>query len=374
MTAGSRPLVALEISPMQERFHTGIANVSKHLARQLLADDSVEGRFFYHRREVPVAVMEHLIALEGGAILPWLAERLITEPVFSCDPDTPAIGIFTNHKQHRRLFPFEVQVVHDLTSLVTPQFHTEGTIRIENGQRLADLASSDLIVAVSESTRQDILTYHPEIAAIPVIVAHLASCAADPDGGEAPEAEPYVLVLGTLEPRKNVECVLELLSAHPDLLERAAFVFVGRWGWGQSTGDLIGRLGLTEAVTRGRIRFTGFVPDSVRDALLAHARCVVYASRYEGFGLPIIESLGYGVAVVTGYGSSLPEAGGRVAIYCDVTSSDAIGVAIERCLAHDDAALRAERRAQAAKFTWWKTYTTIRDAALSRYHEQGVGP
>jgi glycosyltransferase involved in cell wall biosynthesis len=367
----NRPILALEIGPLSERHHTGIANVTKYLAAEILKDQTVEGRFFFNRQEISAPIVERLIELEGGGILKWLAQRAIYPSIYSSALDRTIIGIFTNQKRHRRLFPFEVQIIHDLTTLITPQFHNRDNINFGNAHRFGDAASSDLIVAVSESTRTDLLTYHPQVAHIPCIVAPLASCASsDVRLPAGTTVEPYVLVLGTLEPRKNIEFVFNFLSANPSLLERISFVFVGRWGWGHSAQELIRRYGLSPYVESGSMRFTGFVSDEVRDYLIAYARCVVYASRYEGFGLPIIEALSYGVAVVTGHGSSLPEAGGTVANYCDVSSVSSFSEALLRCLDENDESASLARRDWAKRFSWHKTYETIRDAALSMARSQ----
>jgi glycosyltransferase involved in cell wall biosynthesis len=367
----NRPILALEIGPLSERHYTGIANVAKHLAAEILKDETVEGRFFFNRQEISAAVVQRLIDLEGGSILRWLVQRALFPSVYSSALDRTIIGIFTNHKTHRRLFPFEVQIIHDLTTLITPQYHNRDNINFGNAHRFGDAASSDLIVAVSESTRTDLLTYYPKLAHIPCIVAPLASCASrDVTLPFGTTVEPYVLVLGTLEPRKNIEFVFEFLSTHPSLLERIPFVFVGRWGWGRSAQDLIIHYRLAQYVENGSIRFTGFVCDEVRDYLLAYARCVVYASRYEGFGLPVLEALSYGVAVVTGHGSSLPEAGGLFATYCDVGSTSSFGDALLRSIEDNGETATAARRKWADSFSWTKTYQTIKDASLSLARSQ----
>lgn len=359
------PLIALEISPLTERHHTGIANVTRHLAEKLLGDDSVDGRFFLNRCEVPRPVMEKALTLDDGGILWWLASRASAGPELPYDPEQISIGIYPGHKWHRRLFPTEALIVHDLTTLLVPRFHTEEAVEFWQSQHLADMLSSDLIVAVSQSTLTDILTYYPQLSGIPNIVVPLAPTTSDKPSAAA-EVEPFVLVLGTLEPRKNVEVVLECLSRRRDLLQAARFVFVGRWGWGPDTDKLIDTYGLSAAVAEGRIVFTGFVADAVRDALMRQTRCVVYVSQYEGFGLPVLEALAAGTPVITGIGSSLSEAGGDVALYCDVSSADAVAGALQSVLASPDSAVeRARRQAWAAQFQWATTYQRIKDAALS---------
>jgi glycosyltransferase involved in cell wall biosynthesis len=372
------PLIAMEISALGEQNHTGIANVTKKLTEALLNDADVDARFFFNRGELRRDLVEKLVQMDSGRILYWITGRTSCPPDWSDVLDRPVAGIYPAHKWHRRLFPCEVKIVHDLTSLIVPQFHSQETIAFEARQVLGDLLSSDLLVAVSESTREDIRTYFPQAAHIPCIAPGLAPCTepVDPLPGQA---APFVLVLGTLEPRKNVEAVLELLADYPEILDSHVFVFVGRFGWGDATDEVVDRFGLAGKVAQGAIRFLGFVSDDVRNQLLAHARCVVYPSLYEGFGLPVIEALSYGTPVITGYGSSLPEVGGDFAIYCDVTSAEALASALKACLvtagdvsAQDDEQ-RSARKRWAASFTWTETYRRIKDATLGLFEEQTEG-
>jgi glycosyltransferase involved in cell wall biosynthesis len=179
-----------------------------------------------------------------------------------------------------------------------------------------------------------------------------------------------MVVLGTLEPRKNVRLVLQFVAQNRQFLRATRFVFIGRWGWGETVTDLVEHYGIETEVAAGRVVFAGFVSDEVKDLLVANARCVVYPSRYEGFGLPIIEALSVGTPVITTLSSSLPEAAGPHAYYFDMDSVDSFSSAISRCLTEHgaDPAKAAEaaraRRDWAANFTWRRTYTRMRDAAI----------
>jgi glycosyltransferase involved in cell wall biosynthesis len=369
MPSESRPVLALEISPLGERHHTGIANVAKGLAAELLEDESVTAHFFFNRATISRAVVERMLKVEGGEILWWIASRADFPTGLRYSAGTPTIGIYPGHKWHRRYFPFEVQIVHDLTTIITPEFHDSDSVEFWQSQLLGDMYSSDLIVAVSESTRTDIHTYFPQLRDIPCIVSKLG-LAPNPRGTEShvTNPEPYVLVLGTFEPRKNVEIILRVLSENRDILERARFIFIGRSGWGPKASELIERYGLSAAASAGRLVIAGFVPSTVRDELTRYARCVIYPSHYEGFGLPIIEALRFGTPLITGYGSSLPEAGGDAAIYCDVSSPESVGNALRSVLGSTDSHASAEagrRRAWAASFERRASYRRIRDAAIT---------
>jgi glycosyltransferase involved in cell wall biosynthesis len=369
------PIIALEISSLGEQNHTGIPNVTKKLAEELLGDTEVDARFFFNRQEIGRMVVEDLIRIDGGKILHWIAGRA-SFPHKPISLDQPVIGIYPAHKWHRRLFPLEVKIVHDLTCLLVPEFHSVENVEFDALHLLGDLASSDLIVAVSESTRIDLRSYFPQLSHIPCIVAPLAP-GTPADVLPIDRATPYVLVLGTLEPRKNVELILEFLSEFSEVLEKITFVFIGRFGWGKSSRELTERYGLADHVASGAIRFLGFVSDEARNQLLAYARCVVYPSLYEGFGLPVVEALSCGTPIITGTGSSLVEAGGAAAYYCDVTSVASFAATLDRCLMENDPDLgtnvaerATQRRRWAASFSWSDTYLRIKDAALDLVENQ----
>lgn len=365
------PVLALDILPMSERHHTGIANVAKFLARALLADDQVEGRFFAGRTEIDRDLTQQLVELDDGEILDWVRRRCPRNIASSVDFERRCAGIFTGAKAQRRLFPCEVQIIHDITTIVTPQYHDKSAVQFWNRQLLRDVMTSDLVVAVSQSTLDDLHVYLPQTKRIPATIAHLASCVADPPQRIAGTfKKPYVLVLGTLEPRKNVGFIMECLASRPEWLSRATFVFVGRWGWGESVPALVERLGLGPATKRGDIVFAGFVEDRTRDLLIANATLAIYVPRYEGFGLPVIEALHCGTAVLTSYSSSLPEVGGDHAEYCDFESADSFFDALKRTWAKETGPgaveLHRERQNYARAFSWNETYKKIKSAVLER--------
>jgi glycosyltransferase involved in cell wall biosynthesis len=193
-----------------------------------------------------------------------------------------------------------------------------------------------------------------------------------PDSGKVQPLPParkpvdYVLVLGTLEPRKNVKFILDCLADHPEILSDTKFVFVGRWGWGAATHEVIEDLGLAEHVAKGRIVFAGFVSNEARDQLVASARLVVYVSRYEGLGLPVIEAFRYGTPVLTSYSSSLPEVGGDQAYYCDIDSPSSLYESLTAILSEKQPEqARQTRLAWASKFAFKDSYRRIKDAALA---------
>lgn len=169
--------------------------------------------------------------------------------------------------------------------------------------------------------------------------------------------KPFILNVGTLEPRKNLT---RLIEAFAQLRQRRdlELVIAGGRGW---MYDEIYEAPQKFGVS-AQVRFIGFTPDEDLPALYSLAELFVYPSLYEGFGLPALEALACGAAVVASNNSSLPEVTGDAALLIDPRDTAALTWAMQRLL--DDSTWRATLRqkalAQAKKFSWEKSATELR--------------
>ncbi len=254
-----------------------------------------------------------------------------------------------------------IVTVHDLAFLTCP-----GSVPPGVAARLTRSARSSVrravrVVADSEHTRRDVI----ELLGAPpsrVTTIHLAAGAAfrPPTDAEADRRRlsaryglrfPYVLYVGTTNPRKNLA---RLLPAFAAARRRArlphSLVLVGDPGFAHaSVLAQIDELGLAGAVV-----LPGYTDDADMPAIYGAADLLAFPSLYEGFGLPVLEAMSAGCPALTSNVSSLPEIAGDAALLVDPTSVEEIDAGIERALT--DAALRAglvERGLrQAAKFSW----------------------
>lgn len=160
--------------------------------------------------------------------------------------------------------------------------------------------------------------------------------------------ERFILYLGTLEPRKNL---LTLIQAFARLRNpQLHLVLAGGKGWlYEPLFAEVERLGLRE-----RIHFPGYIPTETQTLWYNAATVFAYLSRYEGFGLPVVEALACGAPVLTADSTSLPEAAGDAAYLAPLDDMDAIVAGLERLLGDADLreALRERGPAHAARFTW----------------------
>jgi glycosyltransferase involved in cell wall biosynthesis len=350
----------LEVGPLKEGNYTGISQVTAAIAGCMLADPAREVGFFYGRAAIPRDVVAAALERRHCELLEWYVARAEPTPA-ATDLSVRNIAIFPNRKTCRRGFDCETQIIHDLSTLLTPQFHDAVTVDYHALSLHDDVHSNDLTFCVSNATRDDVLRYLGPLDPSRVILTPLAA-SLDPHLQPASTAvEPYALVLGTIEPRKNIDQVLRFLAEQPHLLRALRFVFLGRYGWGDSAEALMARHGLNAAFDAGRIVFPGFVNEAAKQMLLQQARMLIYPSLFEGFGLPIIEALTLGTPCLTTRSSSLPEVGGTECHYFDpfVEGDFARGFA---SALQDSAQRRQARRDRAAQFTWPRTWRIITDA------------
>ena len=356
--------VFFDVSPLLERQWTGIPVVAAGLAGALMRHLPERTRFFLGTDLLETGAVTDALARNSGLYLKRACDagRVATSRLPLGGRDGPAIGIFPSVKAVRRLFDIEVGVVHDLSTLVLPQFHIPGNVDHHMDSMREDLASNDLTLCVSRATRDDLVAYLG-IAEDRLVVAHNGvevppGFAVDAANALAAGIEPYLLVLGTREPRKNVMLVFDMLARAPALLDRTRFVFAGKMGWLEEQHLL--PAALEPAVAAGRIRFTGFLGDRAKFLALAGAQATLYPSVFEGFGLPVLESLAAGTPCVASWSSAIPEVGGDVCEYFDPLSAAGLERAIAAMAvrrAREGSTLSDACRAHAARFTW--------DAALA---------
>lgn len=222
-------------------------------------------------------------------------------------------------------------------------------------------------ITISESTRVDLLRFHPGYAA-KVVTIHCASkFAVD----EAPTSgREGFLFVGTLEPGKRLEFALEalaLLNREGDAVKGKVLSVVGARGWRQThIPALIARLGLER-----QVEFLGYLSDEELRQRYRHAECLVFPSAYEGFGLPILEAQSQGCLVIAADNSSLREVGGPGGCYFPTYDVEALAGLMRRVIAEPEAfqAVRAEAFANCARFDWSRaaqaTLRVYRDSLAS---------
>ena len=230
-------------------------------------------------------------------------------------------------------------IVYDLIGIYKPEYFTpEAASEVKS--IIDALDNKTTIFAISESTKKELLAYRKDLAPEQVTIIplaagkHFSPCVEEEKIGlvkskyKIPANQPYVLSVATLEVRKNLEQVVasfvRFIENNPQ--SSMHLVLAGMSGW------KLEKLESTLAAAnhlRNRIILTGFVADEDLSALYSGALCFVYLSRYEGFGLPILEAMACGTPVISANNSSLPEVVGSAGLLFDADDVSGVAKAIE---------------------------------------------
>jgi len=255
-----------------------------------------------------------------------------------------------------------IYTIHDLTNIFYPQYHKLKGRLIDKLFLAKAVKKTKKIIAISDATKKDIVKLFPSTKE-KVYVTHLGydkvfkpiSKSEVQSHLEKYKLSPgYVLYVGTLEPRKNIETILkayaridfEIQKSHP-------LVIAGKKGWKyENIFKTYNELKLKE-----KVKFLDYLDFSDLPALYNGASVFVFPSFYEGFGLPPLESMACGTPVITSNISSLPEVVGNAGILVEPLDIDNIAQNIEKILTDlsfrqqlSDSAIK-----QASKFSWQKT-------------------
>jgi glycosyltransferase involved in cell wall biosynthesis len=253
-----------------------------------------------------------------------------------------------------------VVTVHDLTFLDHPEWHERGKVQFFRHAIRRAAAEASAVVCVSQHTADILgrrLSVHGPVFVVPHGVDHERFRPDPPDPAsdeqvlaQAGAHRPYLLFLGTLEPRKAVPDLVRAFSVvarhHPELM----LVLAGHPGWGSNDVDRA----VLESGLGGRVRRMGYVAETWVPALLRQAAAVVYPAREEGFGLPALEALACGAPLVTTTGTAMADLAGAAAWLVPPGVPVALAQALDEVLS-GGAAVEQRRRAGmavAAEYTW----------------------
>ena len=240
--------------------------------------------------------------------------------------------------------------IHDLVPLRFPEWVEPATLRMHGSKYLHAARTCDRIFVNSAFTAGEVI----ELLGVErdrIVIAHPGiDPRYRPDGERADLGGPYVLAVGTLEPRKNLPALASafalLRERHPELTLAVA----GLRGWEN------------RPLAAEGIRLLGYVSDDELARLYRGASVFAYPSRFEGFGIPVVESLASGVPAVVSSHPSLDEAAGEAALRADPEDAEAFAAALERALG--EGSPRRDRGLEhAARFTW----RACGEAVLSGY-------
>jgi glycosyltransferase involved in cell wall biosynthesis len=264
----------------------------------------------------------------------------------------PSVDIFHASNQVHAI-PRDVMLtgtIYDMTCLLMPQFHTPANVRAESQHYERVFKRAAGLIAISQSAKDDavrLLDLNPD--RIDVIYPGIPETYFDAVPNARGLTKPFVLFVGTVEPRKNIDTLLDAwLQLPASTREGHELVFVGPIGWaGNATVHRL-RSGIEG------VRVLGYVAEAELPSLTAAATAFAYASYYEGFGFPLAQAMAAGVPVITSNVSSMPEVAGEAGVLVEPGSATQLASALDRLLTSPSMrqTMSAKGRELARRFTW----------------------
>lgn len=365
---------------------TGIGRYAYELAKgfQSLAD--IEKIFFLKESQIHA----DLKLLESTAHVekPKPIKHLIRSILGSFEPVVRVYQIQHDLRESKALQPYRNAVFHgpnyylpkhegpclttfhDLSVFKYPEFHPKTRLNYMGKELPKALKRADVIITDSNYTREEVIDYSgfdpSRVLAIPLAASQEFKLRTENECQETLRRfqltyKNYVLYAGTLEPRKNLNSLLDAYESLPEKLRlHTPLVVAGYKGW--RSDDVHERL--KKAHAAGWAKYLGFVSAKDLSILFSAAKSFVYPSIYEGFGLPVLEALASGVPVVCSDATSLPEVAGGCALMCDHADVDALVELLTKSLEDQEWRQTAITKGlqQAATFSWQKTVNKTLDA------------
>ena len=331
--------IILSIDPIKFPL-TGIGKYTYELAIALSENQSINRMFFlrgFHLCDnIPEA--EQTPSKLSAVRKVLQKSRIAAELYRTIIPKMKEISIrglkdYVYHGPNFYLPPFKgkrIVTVHDLSLYNWPECHPDWRVRYMKSEMKLTLKRADTIITDSEFVKQEIGTQLKfpleKIFAIPLasseqyhkyntreVIPVLGKYSLSPN--------KYCLFSGTIEPRKNIDTLIDAYQSFPKALrDKWPLVLTGYEGW--NSKKLHRRI--KDAINEGWARYLGYVPSEDLPKLFAGARLFVFPSLYEGFGLPVLEAMASGVPVVCSNSSSLPEVIGDAGAMCDPLDGSAL--------------------------------------------------
>jgi len=253
--------------------------------------------------------------------------------------------------------------IHDMVYKVMPETVNAKTLYILNRDLERSIKRADAIITVSEHSKKDIMKYH-QVAEDKISIAYPGIDYSFFEPAQRMNREEikriknkyslpnhYILYLGTLEPRKNINSIIDAYELLPDEIKnKFKFVIAGRVGW--KANEILNKI--KETPSSKQIVRVGYVDEIDKPYIYGMASIFVFPSLYEGFGMPVIEAMACGTAVITANNSSLLEAGGDAACYSDALNAEKLAEKIKQILDDEDYRKVLEQKGitHSQTFTW----------------------
>lgn len=348
-------IIGIEAERANNKAKTGVEHYAKELIQHLAKIDT-KNEYILYLQTQPQDWFLNLPQNFKTKVIPfpkfWTQLRVSWEMLWH-PPDVLFVPASTLPIIH----PPSVYTEHDVAWIYYPEIFTWYMRWFHRIFSWLARTSSTKIISISEATKKDLIKHYDvkseKIAVIPHGYTESANISHElPSEIKAKLPEKYILFLSTLQPRKNLELLIDALrdlkGEHPEISHK--LVVVGKPGWKFQT--ILRKID----ENKENVIYLGHVGDNDRWPIYRGAELFICPSLYEGFGMPLLEAFECGVPAAAANNSSLPEVGGDAVMYFDPTSKEEMKKAMVKIL-NDENLQRemiAKGKQQLAKFSWEK--------------------
>jgi glycosyltransferase involved in cell wall biosynthesis len=313
----ARPKVTVDIAPLLESRWTGIPIFTRRLIQALMSRGGLNLEFMFQLTKIPIASVMTALKTGTGA---YLREEFENGKVYDAEIAEPSSNlIYPSVKSGFGVATCEASVIHDISTLLMPEYHEESNVSYHLDHLPIELATDSVVFCISEATRSALLSAFPSVSDKARVLYQYVDWPVDfaMMDRDLPGLRlgRYAVVVGTIEPRKNLGLLVNALAAREIRGSSLRFVVIGAKGW--KVDAFMAELPLE---VRQRILFSGFVSEFIKYRLIKGAEFLIFPSVYEGFGIPTLEAMSLGKPVLCSWSSSLPEVVGDAGVYFDPVS------------------------------------------------------
>lgn len=323
---------------------TGIPVFTRRLVSALLRHGGIDLEFSFNLVRFPNALVE--AALTAGTGI-FLRDHLLARGSRDFGPvDASAPIFYPSNKKTTSFLAREASTVHDMSTLFMPENHVEANVNYHLDHFRKEIETNEAVFCISEATRAAFVSAMPSAASKTRLLYQYVDW---PENFDLIERNlprlrlgRYAVVIGTIEPRKNLGLLLDALPLPQVAGQDLTFVVIGKRGW--LVDSFLDGL---SAEQRKLLIFSGFVSEFVKYRLIKGAEFLIFPSIYEGFGIPALEAMSLGKPVLAARSSSLPEVIEDAGVYFDPLSPSDFASALEE-ISHpskiEELAPKARRR------------------------------
>lgn len=370
--------IGIDSRPLRERQTSGIPMYVRSLLKGIAALDKTNEYILYAHKDFDFPLPGPNFRKRSGALTRYGSVWMQTELPAWVDRDNVDVFWGTQHILPIRM-PKRIKAVLtvcDLVHLVFPETMKRLNFLINKYLIPPSVNRTDAIVTISDWTMKDVVKYlHPQNKIMEVTYLGVGDhmYPRDPEKSKRSVAQkfgvagPFILTVGTFEPRKNINGLFKAFSLIADKIPHS-IVIVGQKGW--KNKEIIDEV--KRSNIQHRVRLLGYVADGDLPELYSAAELFVFPSLYEGFGLPPLEAMTCGVPVVASNISSLPEVVGDAAVLVNPYDPSTIADGIMRIVTNPASRADYIKRGfdQASKFKWEKTAQQMVDVFSRAYNKK----